>query len=309
MKQTTSHILMIRPKHFGFNTQTAANNVFQGKTTLSNTEIQEQAIREFDGFVKNLEKQSIHVHVVKDTDAPIKPDAVFPNNWFCSLHDGSLYVFPMFASNRRLERRVDIIGELQKKYSIKSVEDWSFYEKEGGMLEGTGSIVFDHINRQLFACLSPRTNEMLVDRFAQKIGYKPIIFTAEDEQEMLIYHTNVMMHIGVDYAVVCLDAILSDTEKELVSERLSLNGRKIVVISLDQMRQYAGNMLQVNNDSGHLFTVLSTRALASLSDEQKAIIQTSSQLLPMDISVIETIGGGSARCMMAEIFFASKQNF
>lgn len=307
MTQTTSHILMVRPRHFGFNTQTAGNNVFQGKMSLSNTEVQANAVAEFNTFVEVLTRKGIHVHVVDDTDAPIKPDAVFPNNWFCSMRDGTLFIFPMFAPNRRLERRSDIISDLERNFQIKRVEDWSAYEKENCILEGTGSIVFDHVNKNLFACLSPRTDEMLVEKFAKQVGYKPIIFTAEDEQEMLIYHTNVMLHIGVDYAVVCLDAIRSTSEKELVQEKLSLNGRKIVAISLAQMRQYAGNMLQVQNDFGHLFTVLSAQAMASLSDEQKKTIMESSELLPVDILVIETIGGGSARCMMAEIFFTAKK--
>ena len=306
MEQTTSHILMVRPKCFGFNTQTAANNVFQGKMSLSAAEIQQRAEQEFDAFVKKLRAHGVHVKVEEDSETPPKPDAIFPNNWFCSMPDGTLFLFPMFAPNRRLERRGEIIAGLEKDYRIRKVEDWSVYEKEGVMLEGTGSIVADHVNKHLFACISPRTDEMLVEKFARNVGYKPVIFTAEDEGETLIYHTNVMLHIGVDYAVVCLDSIRSDTERAMVEERLSLNGRQIVDITLSQLYQYAGNMLQVKNDAGELFTILSARAFASLSDGQKAIISSSSRLLPMDIEVIETIGGGSARCMMAEIFFASK---
>ncbi len=305
MRQTTSHILMVRPKAFGFNTETTGNNVFQGEIPLSKIEIQQKATEEFDAFVQQLRSRGIHVHVVDDTENPVKPDAIFPNNWFCSL-GSTLYLFPMFAPNRRLERRGEIIAILEKDFQIGKVEDWTFYEKENLILEGTGSIIFDHINKNLFTCLSLRTDEMLVEKFAKTVGYKPVVFTAEDENEMFIYHTNVMMHIGVDYAVVCLESIRSDEEREMVIEKLSLNGRKIVDITLEQVHQYAGNMLQVNNDDGDLFTVLSTQALASLTDEQKAIIQSSSQLLPVDIEVIETVGGGSARCMMAEIFFTSK---
>lgn len=306
MEQTTSHILMVRPKHFGFNTETAANNVFQGKMAISNEEIQHQAVKEFDAFVEKLRSKKVHVHVIEDVECPVTPDAIFPNNWFCTLHDGSIFVFPMFAPNRRMERRSDIIASLEKEFFISKVEDWSHFEKDNGILEGTGSLVFDHVNKQVFACLSPRTNEMLVDRFAKQIGYKPVIFTAEDEQDMLIYHTNVMMHIGIDYAVVCLESIREEEEQEEVMERLSVGGRKIVVISLSQMRQYAGNMLQMKNDQGKLFTVLSQKAFSSLSQDQKDLIEASSELLPMDIDVIETIGGGSARCMMAEIFLTQK---
>ncbi|PZP50381.1 MAG: amidinotransferase [Pseudopedobacter saltans] len=306
MEQVTSHILMVRPAHFGFNTETAENNVFQGQVSLSHDEIQAKAVLEFDLFVQQLRDIGIEIIVVEDTENPIKPDAVFPNNWFCTLHDGSFYLFPMFAPNRRLERRPDIIAMLQTDFNIAKVEDWSDFEKENGILEGTGSVVFDHLNKQLFACLSPRTNEMLVEKFAKQLGYKPIIFTAEDEQGLLIYHTNVMMHIGIDYAVICLDTIHDKNEKEEVLECLAMNERKIVVISLEQMHQYAGNMLQVKNNLGQLFTILSKAALRCLSEIQKSIIQESSKLMPMDIGVIETVGGGSARCMMAEIFLSKK---
>ncbi|MFT4203871.1 MAG: arginine deiminase-related protein [Chitinophagaceae bacterium] len=306
MNQTTSYILMVRPARFGFNAETAASNVFQGKIDIDAVEIQERAAVEFDTFVARLRAHGIHVQVVQDTDEPAKPDAVFPNNWFCTMHDGTLFLFPMFAPNRRLEKRPEIIADLQKNFHIKKVEDGSFYEKANLLLEGTGSIVFDHINRLIFACLSPRTDEMLVERFARMVGYRPVIFTAEDENGTLIYHTNVMLHIGVDYAVVCLESIRSATERQIVMEKLSLNGKTIVDITLEQVSQYAGNMLQVNNDTGKLFTILSAQAFASLSESQKATIQSRSQLLPMDIPVIETVGGGSARCMMAEIFFSRK---
>lgn len=297
---------MVRPKCFGFNMQTAANNVFQGKMNMSAQEIQEKATQEFDVFVAKLRAHGISVQVENDSENPVKPDAIFPNNWFCSMADGTLFLFPMFAPNRRLERRPEIIADLEKKFQIKKVEDWSSYEKDGVILEGTGSVVFDHESRHLFACLSPRTDEMLVERFAKTVGYKPVVFTAEDENETLIYHTNVMLHIGADYAVVCLESIRSPAERALLTEKLSLNGKQIVDITLDQVHQYAGNMLQVRNDMGELFTVLSAQAFASLTDVQKNVIQASSQLLPMDIEVIETIGGGSARCMMAEIFFTAK---
>ncbi|WP_447640485.1 MULTISPECIES: citrulline utilization hydrolase CtlX [Chitinophagaceae] len=306
MEQTTSHILMVRPKHFGFNVQTAENNVFQGNVQLSAKDIQTKAEHAFDQFVETLRQQGIHVYVEEDSDEPVKPDAIFPNNWFCSMQDGTLFVFPMFAPNRRLERSGNIISHLEKNFQIKKVEDWSTYEKDNVILEGTGSIVFDHINHHLFACISPRTDEMLVEKFAKYVGYKPIVFTSEDEGGTLIYHTNVMLHIGVDYAVVCLESIHSREERQTVLEKLSMNGRRIIDITLKQVHQYAGNMLQVNNNAGRLFTVLSAQAYASLSDAQRQAIEASSQLLPVDIGVIETIGGGSARCMMAEIFFASK---
>lgn len=307
MDQVTSHILMVRPQHFGFNIQTADNNNFQENIPVSEQEKQQSVLASFDNFVETLRRKGISVLVVEDTDTPIKPDAIFPNNWFCSLHDGSFYLFPMFAPNRRLERRPDIISLLQSQFFIRKVEDWSIYEKENGILEGTGSIVFDHLNRQLFACLSPRTDEMLVEKFAKQIGYKPIIFTAEDEQEMLIYHTNVMMHIGTDYAVLCEDSIRSKQERDFVTERLTLSNRKLISITLDQVHQFAGNMLQVKNKEGDLFTVLSAKAYASLTETQKETIQSSSTLLPINIDIIETIGGGSARCMMAEIFFEEKK--
>lgn len=302
MRQTTSTILMVRPASFGFNAETAVNNAFQGKLDLTAEIIQQRAEAEFDTFVEKLRKEGVDVLMIQDSQLPAKPDAVFPNNWFCSLPDGRIHLFPMYAPVRRLERRKEIIETISKGFGVTEVIDWSSAENREQILEGTGSIIFDHIHRLAFACLSPRTNARLMRRFCLQTGYSPILFSSEDENGMLIYHTNVMLHIGSDYAVVCLESIRSEQEREQVIEQLSLGGKQIVDISLEQVRNYAGNMLQVENSRGELITAMSRKALDSLTDAQRKIIEARSRIVAADIPVIETIGGGSARCMMAEIF-------
>ena len=302
MRQTTSTILMVRPASFGFNAETAVNNAFQGKLDLTAEIIQQRAEAEFDTFVEKLRKEGVNVLVIQDSQLPAKPDAVFPNNWFCSLPDGRIHLFPMYAPVRRLERRKEIIETISKGFGVTEVIDWSSAENREQILEGTGSIIFDHIHRLAFACLSPRTNARLMRRFCLQTGYSPILFSSEDENGMLIYHTNVMLHIGSDYAVVCLESIRSEQERRQVIEQLSLGGKQIVDISLEQVRNYAGNMLQVENSRRELITAMSRKALDSLTDSQRKIIEARSRIVAADIPVIETIGGGSARCMMAEIF-------
>ena len=256
-----------------------------------------------------LRKNNIEVIVVDDTILPRKPDAIFPNNWFCTLDDGTVAVFPMFAPNRRIEKRNDILHSLAAKYDVKDMHDWSEFETQNIFLEGTGSMIIDQDNKIVYACLSPRTDETLLHRFSDAHGYKVVLFHAQDENGTDIYHTNVIMHLGEDYAVICLESIRNESERNAVSGSLIATGHEIFPVTLQQVHAYAGNMLQVKNKFGQKFTILSNSAFASLTQQQKQTLELHTQLLPVDITTIETIGGGSIRCMMAEIFLEKKQKF
>jgi hypothetical protein len=307
MSKIASTILMIRPASFGYNEETAANNVFQTAVqTLTQHQVQEKALKEFDSFIDILRKNDIEVIVVDDTILPTKPDAIFPNNWFCTLDDGTVALFPMFAPNRRLERRNDLLDTLVAKYRVKDVHDLTDSEAQNIFLEGTGSMIIDQENKIIYACLSPRTDEMLLRDFSNVHHYKIALFHARDENGTDIYHTNVIMHLGEDYAVVCLESITDQTERNVLSQTLIATGHKIIPVTLQQVHAYAGNMLQVKNKFGKKFTILSNSAFLSLTQEQKQMLEAHTQLMPVDITTIETIGGGSVRCMMAEIFLDKK---
>lgn len=306
MSQIASTILMVRPASFGFNAETAQNNVFQKNVKASQKEIQQKALEEFDKFVATLRKKGVEVIVFDDSVKPVKPDAIFPNNWFCTLEDGSLAVFPMYAPNRRIEKRDDLLQMLVDKYNVRDVEDWSEYEAEHLFLEGTGSMIIDQDYKVIYACVSERTNKSVLEKFAQAHGYKAMLFYSKDENGTDVYHTNVIMHLGETYAVICLESIPNEAERIAVSQLLITTGHEVIPISLKQVHAYAGNMLQVKNTKGEKFTVLSKSAYNSLTKEQRDILQMHTTLLPMDITTIETIGGGSTRCMMAEIFLEKK---
>lgn len=298
---------MIRPASFGYNAETAANNVFQNLPGAEKLPlIKEKAIAEFDRFIETLNKKNIEVLVIQDTPSPPKPDAVFPNNWFCTLSDGTIAVFPMYAPNRRIEKNNDLLQMLIEKYEVRDVEDWSEYEAESLFLEGTGSMIIDHENKIIYACISPRTNRSVLEKFATAHGFRPFLFHSRDEQGTDVYHTNVIMHVGETYAVICLESIPAGTERIALSQLLISTGHEIIPISFEQVRALAGNMLQVKNKKGKAFTLLSRTAYMSLTKEQKTILQHHTTLLPVDIQTIETIGGGSVRCMMAEIFLEKK---
>lgn len=307
MSQTASSVLMVRPACFGYNTETSASNVFQNKQGhVTTARISQQAIKEFDGMVQLLKSKKIHVTVVRDTKEPPKPDAVFPNNWFCTLPDGTLVIFPMFAANRRTEKRDDVLQELCDHFHVRDVEDWSEYEADNFFLEGTGSMVFDHENKIVYACLSERTHRHLFESFARKHRYKSVAFAAKDANGVAIYHTNVMMHIGDTYAVVCLDSVANQTERIFISETLEQTEHEVIAVSQQQIRHFAGNMIQIKNTGGEKYTVLSRSAFDCLTEEQKSILSVHTNLLPVNIDTIETTGGGSARCMIAEIFLEKK---
>ncbi len=306
MKQSTDQIFMVRPASFGFNAETAVSNAFQHKVDLSSNEIKERALREFDLYVDKLRQVGIDVKVIQDTEKPIKPDAIFPNNWGSFHEDGTVILYPMAAPNRRIEKRKDIIDDFKANYNVSRIIDLSKYEQEELFCEGTGSIIFDHINKVAYAGLSPRTNKDVFTDVCSVIDYKPVCFVSTDANGKEIYHTNVMMCVSEKFAVVCLESIRDEVEKDNVIKILEETGHEIVEITLDQVCQFAGNMLSVCNKEGQEYLVMSQSAFDALTEEQKEALINYNELFPVDISTIEKIGGGSARCMISEIFLSSK---
>lgn len=298
--QSTSNLLMIRPVAFGFNVQTAESNAFQVQDADQQV-VQQKAVEEFDGFVKVLRNNGVNVTVINDTAEPNTPDSIFPNNWV-SFHDtGDIFLYPMQAENRRLERRKDIICQLEDHFKAKHVIDLSRFEAKNQFLEGTGSMVLDRDNKVAYACLSPRTNADVLKAFCDYTGYRAVTFEAFDQNHKAIYHTNVLMAIGSRFAVICLDSIPDETEKLAVIQSLKAAGKQIIDISFEQMNRFAGNMLEVKNTSGDTLIVMSQTAYNSLSSGQREILSGFGRLVYADINAIETNGGGSARCMMAEV--------
>ncbi len=305
--QCATTIMLIRPANFGFNEETASSNSFQKSRNDNNlTDISNLAIAEFNHFTDTLIQHGIGTIIIDDTPLPIKPDAIFPNNWISTHSDGTIVLYPMFAPNRRMERRADIVALLKENYDVNRIIDWSHHENQGIFLEGTGSIVFDHNHKTAFACSSPRTNNELFLELCTQLSYKPIFFKAIDTHQKDIYHCNVVMNISDCFAVVCLDAIPSTQDRNQVIEELKKNGVDIIEISINQMMQFAGNMLSVRNQQNELFLVMSNTAFQSLNEQQKDQIGNYAKCLPINIPIIENLGGGSARCMMAELFLQKK---
>ena len=307
--QATSHILMIRPVRFGFNEQTAASNAFQDVKLGAQTKdlAQEDAQREFDEMVRQLQAAGVEVMVVEDTPEPHTPDSIFPNNWVSFHNNGTVITYPMQAENRRLERVEDIITKLGEQYYINRRVDLTYFEKEGKFLEGTGSMVLDRKFKIAYACLSPRTHEDVLKEFSVQMNYDIVTFNAVDEAGKAIYHTNVLMCIGDLFAVICLQAIPDLDERYKVRQHLEQSGKRIVEITLDQMKHFAGNMLQVKTKKGNSLLVMSTQAYESLTHKQIDILDDYSTLIHFDLSMIEGNGGGSARCMMAEVHLPEKK--
>ncbi len=291
---------MIRPVSFSFNEQTAQSNAFQTRSS-DQQQVQAKALAEFDGLVEVLRDNDVNVTVIDDTAQPHTPDSIFPNNWVSFHEDGEVFLYPMQATNRRLERREDIITTLEDNFKVKHVIDLSHFEHEGKFLEGTGSMVLDRENKIVYACLSPRTNENVLAAFCEQTGHTLVSFHAIDEKGQAIYHTNVMMALGSNFVVICLDSIANSVEKELVTSYLQDTGKQIIDITFDQMNHFAGNMLEVKNTKGDTLIVMSQSAYLSLNYEQKAVLSTFGKLVYADINTIETNGGGSARCMIAEV--------
>lgn len=299
-QQTTSTILMIRPVNFGFNEQTAGSNAFQNRNAQQQ-QVQEKALKEFDQMVNVLRDNGVEVIVIEDTPEPHTPDSIFPNNWVSFHSDGNVFFYPMMAENRRLERREDIITDLENEFEIKHVIDLSRFENEHKFLEGTGSMVLDRENKIAYACLSPRTDKEVLELFCRESGYIPVLFHASDQNGMDIYHTNVLMCVGSNFAVICLESIKGADEKALIIETIASTQKQLIDISFDQMNHFAGNMLEVQSGRGESLIVMSKSAWDVLSYEQKDMLSSFSKPVFSDISTIETNGGGSARCMMAEV--------
>ncbi len=304
--QTTSHIFMVRPAAFGFNEETALTNAFQSRG-VDLESANEKAQVEFDRSVNDLRNAGVHVQVFEDSTDPFKPDAIFPNNWI-SLHaDGTLVLYPMCTPNRRAERRQDIVEHICEAYDVKSVLDFSGEENSGRYLEGTGSVVFDHTNKVAYACLSQRTDKGLFERLCKILGYEAVSFFAHDVQGKEIYHTNVMMCMAEKFSVICLDSISDKSERQLVVSKIISTNREVIDISFSQMEKFAGNMLGLKSKTGQDLIVLSSVAFNSLSMQQRNLIEKNSEPVLLQIPTIESVGGGSARCMIAEIFCSHKQ--
>lgn len=295
---------MIRPVRFGFNTETAVNNHYQVSTeSLNQIETQNQALKEFDGLVNKLSLNGISVTVIEDTLQPTTPDSIFPNNWVSFHEDGQTVLYPMFAGNRRTERRVDILETLDRDKA--RILDLSRYEVESHFLEGTGSMVLDRKNKVAFACLSERTNVELLHNWAKEMGYLAVDFTATQMirgVEKPIYHSNVMMSVGEELAVVCREVIRDEEERNRVIQSLKKTGHKVIEITEAQVNHFAGNMLQLVSENGQRFMVMSSQAFDSLDQLQISAIEESSKILHSPLNTIEKLGGGSARCMLAEVF-------
>ena len=310
MKQTTNTILMIRPKNFRMNEQTAVNNYFQEDVALKNAEINKKAQEEFDAYVFKLKSYGVNVVVILDTDDFDTPDAVFPNNWISFHEDGTVGVYPMFAENRRLERRLEILDVIEEKgFLIENIVDYTSAEEENLFLEGTGSIILDRTNRKAYCALSARADEDLFIEFCEDFEYTPVIFIANqtvDNKRVPIYHTNVMMCVAETFVVICLDAIDDKKEKKNVLKHLKEDGKHVIDISEKQMHRFAGNMLQVQGANDELFLVMSKAAYDSLTQSQISKINNHSKIIYSSLETIETCGGGSARCMMAEVFLPIK---
>jgi hypothetical protein len=301
--QNTTHLLMIQPVNFGFNEQTAVNNSFQ---KYISGDIQQKALQEFTDFVDLLRKNNIDVTVVKDSLQPSTPDSIFPNNWISFHADGRIFLYPMFAQNRRFERKAAVLDAVKAKFSVTEIVDLSKSETGGHFLEGTGSMVLDRANKIAYACLSPRTNETILNEFCKQVDYAPVTFKATDNNGVDIYHTNVMMCVAKAFAVVCLQAVADEDEKATLVNSIKKTGKEVVDISLQQLNCFAGNMLQVINEDGELLLVMSTQAYQSLTKSQIEILQKHNRIIHSSLKNIETAGGGSARCMMAEIFLSVK---
>ena len=309
MKQITKNILMIEPVSFNYNAETALNNYFQKSVAnFSKSQIQKKALEEFNNFVKLLRSKQVNVHVIKDTIHPLTPDSIFPNNWISFHSNGEVLIYPMFANNRRLERRTDIIEQLQNEYFVSEVKSLVHYEDKSIFLEGTGSMILDRTNKICYASISLRTNKSIVLDFCDQLNYKPVLFNSFQDVEgkrLPIYHTNVMMCVASDFAIVCLDAIDSQDEKNSVINSLITTNKEIIQISELQANKFAGNMLQVQGDKKYL--IMSESAFNALSEEQIQKIESYCSILYSDLKTIEKFGGGSARCMMAEIFLPLKK--
>lgn len=303
MKQTTSHVLMVRPGDFGFNPMTAESNAFQKRTTTT-AHLHRPALAEFDALVAQLRANNLTVTVVADTDGHT-PDSIFPNNWIATIGE-AIYLFPMLAGNRRRERKREIIDRVVSLTGIDTVHDLTYFEKDGLFLEGTGSIVPDRVNKIAYACRSPRTHLAPLEEFCRLSGYRPVLFDAVDAHGAPIYHTNVMMALGNRFAAICLEAIPGRAERAAIEQVLADTGKEIVALRREQLAAFAGNMLELEDPDGVRVLVLSKRARKSLDPGQLEVLEAQAKVVSVPVNTIEDAGGGSVRCMIAELFEVEK---
>ena len=309
MRQSTNSILMIRPNNFGFNEETANDNHYQNKEFLDSNS-NENAQKEFDNMVKNLKQNGISVHVFQDDDINYTPDSIFPNNWISFHENGDIGLYPMYAKNRRLERRPEVLEFLEEQgFGIENIVDYSGAESENKFLEGTGSMILDRENRIAYCSISNRSNEDLFIDFCEDFEFTPVLFNSFQsvgDERLPIYHTNVMMCVTMSYVIICLDSIDDKKQRKNVCEFIKKSEKELINISENQVEKFAGNMLELLNGKGESVLVMSKSAENSLSENQKNTITNYSKIISSDINTIELCGGGSARCMMAEIFLPKK---
>ena len=301
--QTTANILMVRPGAFGFNAETAVSNNYQMKLDMELSDLQKKAHDEFDAFVDRLRQAKVNVMVFQSPMDPVTPDAVFPNNWIRIGHGGKIDLFPMLAKNRRLERNQDLVTDLHEQFEIESVSDGLLeFEEKDQFLEGTGSIVFDHPRKRAYACISPRTHKDLFERYCQHIGYEAISFVAKRSDGQLQYHTNVVLAIGTKVVMGDFERFESKADRDKVESTLSEN-LKLIHLSGDQVeKSFCGNAIELLNTSGESVWVMSTTSWEAFSKDQQDLLSQDSHIVRAPLDVIEKVGGGSARCMIAEIF-------
>ena len=309
MRQSTNSILMIRPNNFGFNEETANDNHYQNKEFFESNS-NKNAQKEFDNMVNNLKQNGISVHVFQDDDINYTPDSIFPNNWISFHENGDIGLYPMYAKNRRLERRPEVLEFLEEQgFGIENIVDYSGAESENKFLEGTGSMILDRENRIAYCSISNRSNEDLFIDFCEDFEFTPVLFNSFQsvgDERLPIYHTNVMMCVTMSYVIICLDSIDDKKQRKNVCEFIKKSEKELINISENQVEKFAGNMLELLNDKGESVLVMSKSAENSLSENQKNTITNYSKIISSDINTIELCGGGSARCMMAEIFLPKK---
>ena len=295
---------MVRPAAFGWNAETEASNRFQQRGAVSSEAVHDLAVAEFDALVRALREAGVATYALADRSDPVSPDAVFPNNWVSFHADGTVVLYPMLAASRRHERRMDLLAELEERggFEAERLVDLTHHERSGRYLEGTGSVVFDHVGRVAYACLSPRTDATVLRELCEELAYEPVTFVAADEAGVPVYHTNVVLAIGSRFAIVCADAV-ADGDRASLLARLGDGGRKVVAIGRRQMSSFAGNALELQSRDGKAVLAMSTRALGSLAPVAREDVRGSvDRVVAVPIPTVEDLGGGSVRCMLAEVF-------
>lgn len=305
-EQSARAVLMVRPSTFGFDDQTAQTNTFQHHTGLAHSEVLARANAEFDHAVETLNNIDIAVTVFEDSDSRPKPNAVFPNNWLSTWPDGHIFLYPMATESRRIERSFEALELLSRQFKISEVTDLSEPERRSLFLESTGVIIFDHVNKIAYACVSPRCDEQLFKDHVTDLGYQPVSFHAYGADGVPIYHTNVMMGIQSETAVICAEAITDEQERETIVASLRNTGHEVILITQDQLKNFCGNILELHNEAGERYLAMSQSAFDAFTPDQRHALSKDKTLIPLAIPTIETIGGGSMRCMLAEVFLPGR---